>query len=210
MVGSLDENTTEEPVVEVDFAIPIDEEFRFTCKICGTYLYANESRVGTKTQCPDCYSEFLVPKPMVKKKEVEIKLDEAATVTFSPIDTQNSKESYNPHGNTKDILDRAAIEAEREREGLEEVNFTFDTKRWFGLIFGFLRDPFVVVAMLLLGLSTSAWLFSMTMVGTVLQLNDAAGFVVRSIIIAVFVVPISYATFLFGLPVLVMAANRAP
>jgi predicted Zn finger-like uncharacterized protein len=38
------------------------DSFGFSCSLCGTRLYANESLIGTKLACPDCHSEVLVRK----------------------------------------------------------------------------------------------------------------------------------------------------
>lgn len=210
LVGSLDEMILETPALGDSFVVPNDEEFRFACKICGTFLYANKSRIGSKTRCPDCHSQFVVPKPFVKPIPKEFKLEEMPSVRFAPIDAENSKASSHQDVNTREILDRAKVEADRERDELEDINFVFDTKRWMGLILGFLRDPLVVTAMVILGLVSSAWFFSMAAFGSVIEASEKTAFVARVIIFAVFLLPIGGVICLCGLPVLVMAANRAP
>jgi DNA-directed RNA polymerase subunit M/transcription elongation factor TFIIS len=210
LVGSLDEVILETPALGDSFVVPNDEEFRYACKICGTFLYANKSRIGSKTRCPDCHSQFVVPKPFVKPIPKEFKLEEMPSVRFAPIDAENSKASSHQDVNTREILERAKVEADREREELEEINFVFDTKRWMGLILGFLRDPMVVIAMVILGLVSSAWFFSMAAFGSVIEVSEKTAFVARVVIFAVFLLPIGGIICLCGLPVLVMAANRAP
>jgi hypothetical protein len=210
LVGSLDEMILETPALGDSFVVPNDEEFRFACKICGTFLYANKSRIGSKTRCPDCHSQFVVPKPFVKPIPKEFKLEEMPSVKFAPIDSENSKASSRQDVNTREILDRAKVEADRERDELEDINFVFDTKRWMGLILGFLRDPLVVTAMVILGLVSSAWFFSMAAFGSVIEASEKTALVARVVIFAVFLLPIGGVICLCGLPVLVMAANRAP
>ncbi len=210
LVGSLDELILEAPALGDSFVVPKDEEFRFACKICGTFLYANKSRIGSKTRCPDCHSQFVVPKPFVKPIPKEVKLDEMPSLRFSPIDAENSKTSSHQNVNTREILDRAKVEVDREREELQDIDFVFDTKRWMGLILGFLRDPSVVAAIVVLGLVSSAWLFSMAAVGSVIEASEKTAYVARVIIFAVFLLPVGGLICLCGLPVLVMAANRAP
>jgi hypothetical protein len=210
LVGSLDEVILETPALGDSFVVPNDEEFRYACKICGTFLYANKSRIGSKTRCPDCHSQFVVPKPFVKPIPKEFKLEEMPSVKFAPIDAENSKASSHQDVNTREILERAKVEADREREELEEINFVFDTKRWMGLILGFLGDPMVVMAMVILGLVSSAWFFSMAAFGSVIEASEKTAFVARVVIFAVFLLPIGGIICLCGLPVLVMAANRAP
>jgi len=210
LVGSLDEVILETPALGDSFVVPNDEEFRYACKICGTFLYANKSRIGSKTRCPDCRSQFVVPKPFVKPIPKEFKLEEMPSVKFAPIDAENSKASSRQDVNTREILDRAKVEADRERDELEDINFVFDTKRWMGLILGFLRDPLVVTAMVILGLISSAWFFSMAAFGSVIEASERTAFVARVVIFAVFLLPIGGVICLCGLPVLVMAANRTP
>lgn len=210
LVGSLDEMILETPALGDSFVVPSDEEFRFACKNCGTFLYANKSRIGSKTRCPDCHSQFVVPKPFVKPISKEFKLEEMPSVRFAPIDAENSKASSRQDVNTREILDRAKVEADRERDELEEINFVFDTKRWMGLILGFLRDPLVLAAMVILGLVSSVWFFSMAAFGSVIEASEKTAFFARVVIFAVFLLPIGGVICLCGLPVLVMAANRAP
>ncbi|MEQ1830944.1 MAG: hypothetical protein ABL921_33670 [Pirellula sp.] len=198
------------PALGDDFAIPEDDEFRFTCRVCGTLLYANLSRIGTSTRCPDCYSEFIVPKPAAKQKVADVKLDETVQVKLAPVDAKNSRESYSPNGDTKEILEKATVEANRERAEIEEVNYAFDTHRWIGLIFGFLRDPMVVTAAIVLGLITSAWLFSIEAMGTLIKVAPALALVARVVIFCVLFIPISGSICLCGIAVLTMAANRSP
>jgi DNA-directed RNA polymerase subunit M/transcription elongation factor TFIIS len=207
---NIDDLSLNSPALGDDFAISEDDEFRFSCKVCGTLLNASKTRIGKKTRCPDCYSELTIPKPAVKQKPPEIKLDEKIHVKLAPIDTRDSRRENSSTRSTKEILDKAAVEADREFEEIEAVNYAFDTKRWLSLIFGFLRDPLVIMAAVILGLVTSCWLFAIEAMGTLVRMGTAVALFARVAILGVFFFPIAGSIFLCGIAVLTMAANRAP
>lgn len=209
LVGSLEEVSLESPAL-ADFALPKDEEFRFPCKVCGTFLYAATSRVGQKTRCPDCYSEFSIPSPPAKKKQQEIKLEEGPGVSFAPIDSQSSRVQESSKQKTDELLDKAAEAVDKERQELDDLTGTFDSKRWLGLIFGFFKDSKVIAVTVGLGIATGAWLFAVSAVGSMLGLTPSAAFLARVAVFGVFCVPIFTAICMCGLAILPMAANRAP
>jgi DNA-directed RNA polymerase subunit RPC12/RpoP len=64
--GSLEQLSQDQAALAEHLQLPSEEEFSFPCKVCGTLLYARESKVGSNTRCPDCFSEFRCPsiKPM--------------------------------------------------------------------------------------------------------------------------------------------------
>lgn len=185
-----------------------DEEFNFHCKLCGSLLSSNRSRIGTKTSCPDCFSHVSVPRPPAKKKLADVKMDpEVARVTFAPIDSLSVRGTNSSSEKTKEMLDRAEQTLENERE--EFLDGTFDTKRWMGFLFGFLRDPFVIAAAVGLGIITGLWLFAIAAVGTWIELRGAQVFIARLALLCVFCIPIVGAICMCGIAVLTMAANRA-
>lgn len=187
-----------------------DEEFNFPCKLCGSLLGSSRSRIGTQTRCPDCYSTFSVPSPPKKNKLADVKLDaEVAKVTFAPIDSLSVHDPKSSSAKTKEILDRAEQTMEAEREEYQDISGSFDTKRWMGFLFGFLRDPLVIAAAIGLGFVTGFWLFSMAAMGTVIKLVGAQIFIARLAILVVFFLPISGAICMCGIAVLTMGANRA-
>ena len=206
------------PLPELDFAdIPLapfenetlsgptalmdNEEISFHCKVCGSLLNSSRSQIGTETSCPDCYSKFRVPNSPPKKKPSEVKLDaELASVTFAPIDSLSVHGTNNPSEKTKEILDRAEQTLEMERDEFDHLNGTFDTKQWMGFLFGFLRDPLVIVAAIGIGVITGVWFIAMA--GTQV-------FILRLAILVLFCVPIAGLICMCGLAVLTMAANRA-
>ena len=182
-------------------ALTDNEEISFHCKVCGSLLNSSRSQIGTETSCPDCYSKFRVPNSPPKKKPSEVKLDsDLASVTFSPIDSLSVQGTNSPSEKTKEILDRAEQTLEMERDEFEHLNGTFDTKQWMGFLFGFLRDPLVIVAAIGIGVITGVWFIAMA--GTQV-------FILRLAILVLFCVPIAGAICMCGLAVLTMAANRA-
>ena len=206
--GSLEQLSMESAAA--DFSVPQVEEFRFACKVCGTFLYESESRVGQKTQCPDCHSEFRIPKPPVKKKQNDIKLDEGPGVTFAPITSQSVRNQDSSKNKSDEILERAAEAVERERKEIDDVSGSFDSKRWISLIFGFLRDPMVIVAAVGIGVASAAWYFAISAAPGMMGLEGTPAILVSIGLFLVFCIPIYGATCMCGLSILTMAANRSP
>ena len=210
LTGSLEELSLESPALVGSFDSTVDEEFSFPCKLCGSLLCSNHSRVGQTIRCPDCYSEFSIPSPPKKKKNAEVKIDaEVAHVTFAPIDSLSVHGTNSSSQKTKEILDRAEQTLETEREEYQDITGTFDTKRWIGFLFGFLKDPMVIVAAVGLGFVAGFWLFFMATMGTWVQVTPAQALILQLVILFVFGVPIMGAICMCGIAILTMAANRA-
>jgi hypothetical protein len=135
-----------------------NEEFNFPCKLCGSLLGSSHSKIGTQTRCPDCYSTFSVPSPPKRNKLADVKLDaEVAKVTFAPIDSLSVHGINSSSEKTKEILDRAEQTMEYEREEYQDISGSFNTKRWMGFLFGFLRDPMVIAAAVGLQFDCKSW-----------------------------------------------------
>ncbi len=207
--GSLEDLSLESPAL-IGPLDSVDEEFSFPCKLCGSLLCSSRSRVGHSIRCPDCYSEFSVPSPPQKKKKADVKIDaEVAKVTFAPIDSLSVHGTNSSSEKTKEILDRAEQTLESEREEYQDLSGTFDTKRWMGFLFGFLKDPMVITAAVGLGFVSGFWLFSMAAMGTWVSLEGAQVLIAQLLILCVFGVPIFGAICMCGIAILTMAANRA-
>ena len=211
LVGSLDEIMLESEALVGALALPADDEvFSFPCKVCGSLLNTRHSLIGTNTRCPDCYSQFSVPSPNKKRQQPQLKIDaEVARVTFAPIDSQSIHSPTSDSAKTKELLDRASETVDRERDEFDSYSGSFDTKRWMGFLFGFLRDRAVILAIVLLGLVTGVWFFSMAMFGTFIEMEKTPALLLRIVLFCVFCVPVFGAICMCGIGILTMAANRA-
>ena len=184
-----------------------DEEFTFACKVCGSRLSSKRSKVGSNLNCPDCYTKLKVPPPPKKAKQVEVKMvAEAASVTFAPVDALNVRDPRNAEVKAKDILKKAEQAIEDERD--EFVDGTFDTKRWMGFLFGFLRDPMVIAVAAISGFATGLWFFAIAAVGTWLPLEGAQILIAQLVLFCVFSIPITLFICMCGIAILAMTANR--
>jgi hypothetical protein len=213
-LGAAIERLSQEQLARDDAALneyfkpPVDEEFSFPCKVCGTLLYASASRVGSMTRCPDCHSEFSVPSPPVKKKMPKIVIDDAvADVRLAPVESTNPRTQTGDAIKTKEILDKAAIEADRERQEIESVAVAFDSRRWLSMIFGFLRDPGIVFLAVLLGIFAAACFYALHAVGS-MEMPLVQIWILRAILFAIFGVPILVSILMCCMVILPMAADR--
>lgn len=206
--GSLEQLSRDDATLHEYFKPPSDETFSFPCKVCGTLLEAKVSRVGKKTRCPDCHSELPVPAPKQKKKPQEIRLDEnVADVRFAPVDAKSKVDEVAEKAKVKQTLDKARLETERERREIDPVSVSFDTKRWLGLVFGFLRDRGIAILTGILCLVTAAWFYTVDLV----EHQEMNLIQIQLIKLALFVVlgiPILTIIGMTALAIIPMAANR--
>ena len=187
---------------------PVDEDFSFPCKVCGTLLYSPASRAGTMTRCPDCHSELKIPSPPAKKKQAEFKIDpEVANVRLAPVEGTNPRESTSESAKTKEILERAEKEAALEREEIESVAAPFDSQRWLSLIFGFFRDPGVIFLAGLLGVCVAACFAALHAIGS-LDVPTIQKAAFRGVVFLCFGIPLLVSVLMCCMVILPMAANR--
>jgi ribosomal protein S27E len=185
-----------------------DEEFSFPCKVCGTLLYTAVSRIGSMTRCPDCHSEFSVPSRPAKKKIPKAIIDVGATdIRLAPIESADARAKSMESAKTKEILDRAAIEADRERSEITPVATPFDSQRWLSLVFGCYRDPGLIFLSLFLGLCAGLCFYALHYLGS-LDMSIVQIWILRAFLFIVFVVPILIAIAMCCMVILPMAANR--
>jgi len=208
-LDSLDDLKLETAALGDNFALPPNDEFSFPCRICGSLLYALESRAGSSIRCPDCYSELTIPKPVRKAvKQPPVSMDDLPSVALQPIDSKSTRRDIPVRSD--EILEKATQALEEETRTSSDYDGGFDTQRWLQLILGFMRDPWVVAATVGLGLCTGAWLFAICLMGTWIEMDATQAMIARIAIFAFLFMPIVGAICLCGLSVLTMAANRSP
>jgi hypothetical protein len=206
--NSLDDVKLETAALGDNFALPPNDEFSFPCRICGSLLYALESRSGSSIRCPDCYSELTIPKPVRKAvKQPPVNMDDLPSVALQPIDSKSTRRDIPVRSD--EILEKATQALEEETRTSSDYDGGFDTQRWLQLILGFMRDPWVVAATVGLGLCTGGWLFAICIIGTWVEMDVTQAMIVRIAIFAVLFIPIVAAICLCGLSILTMAANRS-
>lgn len=191
------------------FRLPEDEEFSFPCKVCGTLLYVAMSRVGSMTRCPDCHSEISVPSPKIKKKPAKMPMQQESgpEVRLSPVQGTNPRQPQAESAQTKQILEKAAREMEREREELDPVATSFDSKRWLSMIFGYLRDPGVIIVAGTLGIFAAVCFYALHAIGS-LELSPLQISFIRGAVFIVLGIPLLVSILLGCLAIIPMAANR--
>ena len=182
LVGSLEEIMLESKALDVPSVRPQEEEFGFPCKVCGTRLYTSISKVGTRTRCPDCFTEFRVPAPPPRKQQQEMKLDKTADVTFAPIDARSLNSPENTKSQSDKLLDKAKQELQNEKAELEHITTPFNSQRWLTLVFWFCRDPVVVVLMVMWGCVCAVWLSAVTLIPTLFQIEGTVAALIQSFV----------------------------
>jgi hypothetical protein len=187
---------------------PVDEDFSFPCKVCGTLLYSQSSRAGTRTRCPDCHSELNIPSPPAKKKQVDFKIDpEVANVRLAPVESPQSRTQIGDSLKTKEILERAEKEAALERKEIDAVAAPFDSQRWLSLIFGFLRDPGMIFLSVVLGVCAAVCFAGLHAIGS-LELSVIQKAIIRLAVFLCFGIPLLIGILMVCMVILPMAANR--
>lgn len=187
-----------------------DGEYSVVCKVCGTVLYVRPSRIGKQIRCPDCHSEFPQPAPKPQKKPTETRWDERdASVQLAPAEGASPRVGSRETTNTKSILDKAAEELKREAEELDGVSGTFDTEAWLAMVFGFLSDRSLVIAIAVLSLFAGIFGYVFHALGPyVLDQEYWHIQLLRLLMIVLGFIPILCAVMLCCLAIIPKAANR--
>ncbi len=173
------------------------EEYRVICPTCGTGQYVPFSAVGMKVKCPDCFSQFKVPRPpehlLSKKKKTtpSYQDDDVPRIREEPPERDTSDRLRK--GRTKEMLSRAAQELTEEQQD-ELYRMEFDTAGFMRRTFGFLTDVVVVSQIIGYGL-VFALLFGLIH----FSLLDTESWFGRGLLLISFVLA-PLATMLFALP----------
>ena len=126
-------------------AQPIEyaSEYRVTCKVCGSFIYAKATQAGKTIKCSDCYSEILIPSPPRITKKTVVDMDQVETFQFE----SSPKAEKRPEPFQKSA-DQLLAEAEQAEEDSPSKPNDFDTPKvgeWIAGVLAPFRDPSVLV-----------------------------------------------------------------
>ncbi len=187
----------------------VDEEFRYSCKVCGTAMYARTSEIGNMTRCPDCYAEFSIPRPIPKsnaKKAAPIpRADADLDVALQSSVVDVTRDEKRVKSQADEYLKRAEQDIDKDVEEKKYETYDFDTFTAFQKAFGFLNDPAVwilaAVPGFLIGLVFIAIKFMTAK-------NAQLGFVGGAAVLFMFGLPLLAGCLVNGLAILEASANR--
>jgi DNA-directed RNA polymerase subunit RPC12/RpoP len=189
--------------------LDVGDEFSFKCKVCGTTLYVRESQIGTLARCPDCYSESVVPKPTVKPKKIgNVRVRENADVALAPVDAKSIRDPKGSKAESELILERAKVEIDKEKEDLDGIQGSFDSKRWIALIFWFLQDPSIIIVSIVLSGVCAIWMAAVGWIPQALELEGTGASMARAAVFFIPFIPLVGACLLLGLSIFMMVANQ--
>ncbi|MGI9469951.1 MAG: hypothetical protein ACR2NZ_00365 [Rubripirellula sp.] len=122
-------------------SVEYETEFRVTCNICGSILYAKAVDTGKTIKCSDCHSPITIPRPPKVRKKSTINLKDAETFALEKSETGERR--ADPFQRSADeLLD----EASRQEDAEEEPDYdTPSVKEWLRSVFGVFLDPGVLV-----------------------------------------------------------------
>ena len=133
---------------------PVGNDYRVTCRTCGTPMFLKLDRVGKKVSCSDCHSSFVVPPPPPGwspiKQKVEIEDDGFDVPLSAPEVAQSANTLDSERTAASEYLDKARQTIDDEElDSLYQGDF--DTIGFMNRTFGFLKDPTAVGQMVLYG-----------------------------------------------------------
>ena len=192
----------------IDSAKPASEEFRFKCKVCETAMFARPEQIGNMVRCPDCYSEFSIPRPAPKvAKKPKQKLAPADAMNFREHEAAPVSGKKRP-SEADDFLRKAEAELEQEKDKGADITYDFDAQGLLDRAFGFMKDSnvYIVAAApgFLLGLVLVAGQFVWEMGG---QNNPQLARIGIIALLVVFGLPLVAASLANGLAILEATAN---
>lgn len=132
----------------------VENDYRISCRTCGTPMFLKLDRVGKKVSCPDCHSNFVVPPPPAgwspTKTIVEVQ-DHGFDMPLSPPEIAQSANTLETQRTTaQEYLSKAKQTIDDEElDSLYQGDF--DTIGFMYRTFGFLTDPTAVGQMVLYG-----------------------------------------------------------
>ena len=145
--GSAGNQTNPPPEAnDVEYA----KDYRVTCKVCGSYLYAKANQVGKTIKCSDCYSEMVIPPAPKLKKKATINIDQAETFQFE----SNPKVERRPdpfQKSANELLEDAARINEEETSEPDGYD-TPQIGEWLKSVLSPFRDPTVLIHLAVLSL----------------------------------------------------------
>lgn len=133
---------------------PVGNDYRVTCRTCGTPMFLKLDRVGKKVSCSDCHSSFVVPPPPAGwspiKQKIEIEDDGFDVPLSAPEVAQSANTLDSQRTAASEYLDKARQTIDDEElDSLYQSDF--DTIGFMRRTFGFLTDPTAVGQMVLYG-----------------------------------------------------------
>ncbi len=186
-----------------------EEEFRFTCRVCGSILYQRRSAIGKEVQCPDCHSKLIVPKPKEPptKTPKHVPVDEEE-LRIAPPDGQAKSDALYTPDVVKETLERAKAALEEEEEELESSTYDFDTSGWLLRTFSFLRDPAAIAILLMYGLVVGLLLMIFWWIETLQESYSSGILFIGYLLLIGFATPVILSLIANARAVLESAANE--
>lgn len=209
LAGVLDDIVLTSSALDIGADPAREEDFAFSCKVCGTRMMAPKARIGKNVRCPDCFSEFQIPEPKVQKKPRTVVLDhEIADVKFVKPEGNSVRESRVSKARTDELLEKAQAEVDAERDELEGITASFDSQRWIALLFWFCRDPLLVFIVVFFGLFCAIWFPMVTAAPELFQATERLGVILQAVIFLVPSIPVFGSLLALGMCVLTTVANQ--
>ncbi|MFK8111376.1 MAG: MJ0042-type zinc finger domain-containing protein [Rubripirellula sp.] len=130
--GATPAASTPAPTTSVEFAT----EYRVSCKICGSLLYAKAAQAGKTVKCTDCHSPITIPPAPRVRKDTKVEMDSAPTFQLEDRAVHKRTDPYKK--SASDLLE----EASREETVTPAPSYTDtpDVKEWFRNVFGIFKD----------------------------------------------------------------------
>lgn len=133
---------------------PLGNDYRITCRTCGTPMFVKLDRVGKKVTCSDCHSSFVIPPPPPGWSPIKLKTE----VEDDGFDVPLAAPELAQSGNTLDSQRTSANEyLDKAKQSIDDEEMDslyqgdFDTIGFMNRTFGFLTDPTAIGQMVLYG-----------------------------------------------------------
>ena len=183
------------------------DEFRFTCKVCGTLIYKPRRMIGEMTQCPDCLSKFKIPAEIVVEKK-KARVVEHEDVQLAPAHGSERIEGNMSINAVKETLKKAKQELDEEDQEQNFTTYDFDTAGWLKRTFAFVLDPAALVLIIVYGLVCGGILSLITWLDSWPPEAQSASMLLKIMVSLGVGVPVVFSLLANGLAVLESAANK--
>lgn len=156
-------------------------EYRVTCPVCGSMLYARAEQAGKKIKCHDCYSQVKVPPP--PKKPTKVEVDDEAAESYRFAERPEQARPEDPfRKSASELLEAASRSEEEEPEPDFEVP---KIGEWIANVFGIFTQPAVLFHWLVLSVlaSVAAYIALISGIAILVMALFPTGFLFAAIVI---------------------------
>ncbi len=155
-------------------------QFAIKCPVCDTMLQATDADIGTRVECPDCFSPIEVKRPRPKPRRVSDVVESNYEDDEFALDAPATLDVYKPtkrSTSARSIGEEALRKAREQQAQREKETPDLPLAPLWTNIFSFLRDGALIVRLIVSGALLGATMgFALTVYGLMQSADPSTQF----------------------------------